>query len=106
MKIDGLKISRLIACGLLLIAIANLPYGYYRFLRIAITIIAGINAYREYENDNTVLLIIFVAVAILFNPFIPIYLDKATWTPIDVITGLLFGVTAFISTKDKNQNKA
>jgi hypothetical protein len=97
-----LKISRLIACGLLLLAIVNLPYGYYRFLRIAITIIAGINAFSVYEKDNKGLFIVFIAVAILFNPLIPIYLDKATWTPIDLITGLFFGVTAFIKTNDND----
>ena len=99
---DGLKLSRLIACGLLLLAVASLPYGYYRFLRIAITIIAGINAISVYEKDNKVLFIVFIAIAILFNPLIPIYLDKATWTPIDLITGLFFGVTAFINTNEKN----
>jgi hypothetical protein len=92
---DGLKISRLIACGLLLIAIASLPYGYYRFLRIAITIIAGINAFSVFENENKLLFIGFLIVAILFNPLIPIYLDKATWTPIDLVVGIFFGVTAF-----------
>lgn len=103
MKMDGLKISRLIACGLLLIATANLPYGYYRFLRIAITIIAAINAFGVFKKDNKALAILFIALAILFNPIIPIYLDKATWTPIDIIVGLFFGVIAFINTKDKNE---
>lgn len=99
---DGLKISRLIACGLLLIAIASLPYGYYRFLRITITIIAGINAFSVFEKKNKLLFFGFLLVAILFNPLIPIYLDKATWTPIDLIAGLFFGVTAFIKSTDND----
>jgi hypothetical protein len=99
---DGLKVSRLVACVLLLIAVASMPYGYYRFLRIVITIIAGINAFSIFERDNKTLFIVFLAVAILFNPLIPIHLDKATWTPIDLIVGLFFGITAFIKMNNHN----
>lgn len=104
---DGLKLSRLIACGLLLLSIASLPYGYYQFLRIAITIIAGINAFSVIEKENKLLLIIFLAIAILFNPIIPIHFDKDNWIPIDLILGIFFGVTAFVITnekKDKNNS--
>ena len=104
---DGLKLSRLFACGLLLIAIASLPYGYYQFLRIVITIIAVINAFSVFESESKILFYVFILVAILFNPLIPIYLDKATWTPIDLIVGLFFGVTAFIkATGDNDKNVA
>lgn len=99
---DGIKISRLIACGLLLLAIASLPYGYYKFLRIAITIIAGLSAFSVFEKENKLLFIIFLAIAILFNPVIPIHFDKDTWTPIDLLSGLFFGVTAFVNTTDRN----
>ena len=101
---DGRKISRLIACGLLILAIANLPYDYYRLLRIAITIIAGINAVNVAERDSKTMFFAFLAIAILFNPFIPFYLDKATWTPIDLTVGLFFGVAAFLKTTDNNDN--
>ncbi|MFN4083187.1 MAG: DUF6804 family protein [Bacteroidia bacterium] len=99
---NGLKISRLIACGLLLTAIASLPYGYYRFLRIAITIISGVNAYSVFESDNKILFICFLMVAVLFNPIFPIYFEKATWAPIDLVVGVFFGLTAFIKTSSKN----
>ena len=92
---DTLRISRLVACGFLFLAIANLPYGYYRFLRITITVISGINIYFEVEKENKSNLIIFLAIAILFNPIIPIYLNKTTWIPIDFITGLFFGIAGF-----------
>ncbi len=99
---DLKKITRLIACGLLLLAIANLPYGYYRFLRISITIISGINLFIEFNKENKLLFIFFLLVLILFNPIIPIYLNKETWTPIDLISGIFFGVSAFLNTNEKN----
>ena len=101
----GLKLSRLIACGLLLLAIANLPYGYYIFLRIAITIIAGINAFSVYKRKNKTLFAVFLGIAVLFNPLVPIYLDKGTWILIDLIVGLFFGVAAFMNFEASKQPK-
>ncbi|MCX7611738.1 MAG: hypothetical protein N2043_09155 [Ignavibacterium sp.] len=98
---NGIKLSRIIAAAMLLLAIANLPYGYYRFLRIAVTLIAGVNAYVEYKKDNQVLLIIFLGIAILFNPIFPIYFSRGTWMPIDLIIGIFFGVTAFTKIGEK-----
>lgn len=101
---SSIKISRFIACGLLILAIADLPYGYYQFLRIVISIIAGINAFGELEKENKMLFFYFALVLILFNPIIPIHLDKSTWTPIDLIAGIIFGISAF-TYKDKEENK-
>lgn len=91
-----IKLSRLIASVLLFLAVANLPYGYYRFLRIAVTLIAGANAYSSYKKGDYILFIIFLGIAILFNPIIPIYLSKDIWIPIDIIAGVFFGITAFL----------
>jgi len=93
---SSIKISRFIACGLLILAIADLPYGYYQFLRIVISIIAGINVLGELEKENKILFFFFALTLILFNPIIPIHLDKSSWTPIDLIAGIIFGVSALI----------
>lgn len=98
-----IKTSRLIAAGLLLLAIAPLPYGYYQFLRIAITIIAGINAFHVYHQKGQWPFLIFLGIAILFNPLFPIYLDKDSWTPIDLITAIFFGFMASDQHSDENE---
>jgi hypothetical protein len=100
---DTIKTSRLIAAGLLLLAIAPLPYGYYQFLRIAITLIAGINAFHVYHQKGQWPFLIFLGIAILFNPLLPIYLDKDSWTPIDLITAIFFGFMALAQHRDENE---
>jgi len=102
---DGLKLSRIIACGLLLFAIIKLPHGYYFFLRVVITVIAGINAYFVFKEDNKVLFIVFLVIVILFNPFIPIHFNKSTWILIDLITGFFFGVIAFLPRNNEDDKK-
>lgn len=96
-----MKTPLLIACLLLLIAIAPMPYGYYQFLRIAVAIVAGMTAFSIFETNKNLSLYVFVAIAILYNPIIIIHFDKATWTPINIITALMFLIFALFSKKEK-----
>jgi hypothetical protein len=93
-----------IACLLLLIAVAPMPYGYYQFIRIAITLVASINAFELYNKNKTTLLVVFVSIIILYNPIIPIHLSKETWIPINLLSAVFFGVFAFVN-KNKEVGK-
>jgi len=96
-----MKTPLLIASLLLLIAIAPMPYGYYQFLRIAVTIVAGMTAFSIFETNKNLSLYVFVAITILYNPIFTIHFDKATWIPINIITTLVFVVFALFSKKGK-----
>lgn len=98
----NMKVAKLITAGLLLIAIAELPYGYYIFLRIIVFIVSAICVIEYFEKRNF-FVYIFSMIAILFNPIIPIHLDKETWIPIDIITSLIFIISIFTKTKEEFQ---
>ena len=73
------------------LALAELPIGYYTFLRIIVTIGAIAIVITEFEYGFNFWVIAFGILAILFNPLIPIYLnDKDAWMPIDIIAGIIF----------------
>ncbi len=84
------KNMAIIAGFLLLAAILPLPYGFYIFLRIFISICALFFAYSFYKLSNNNLMIIFGIVAIIFNPIFPIYLQKESWLLIDIIAAFVF----------------
>ena len=91
-----MKYLLLICSGLLFIALADLPIGYYTFLRIVVTIGAAAVVVIEYENGLNFWLMAFVIIAILFNPLIPIYLnEKDTWMLIDIVVAILFLIKSF-----------
>ena len=72
------------AAGILcFVAVLPLPYGFYTLLRFVVTA-ASILAAIHLRNENNFLWVIFAGICILFNPFIPVYLDKGTWFPIDL----------------------
>lgn len=79
------KIASYCCATLLLFALGNWTYGFYTFLRIAVCLTAAAGAFQALSADRSGWGIALSAVAILFNPIIPVYLDRATWAPIDVV---------------------
>lgn len=95
------NIASVITIVMLLVAIADLPYGYYTLLRCVVTASAIFLVWTAYESKRTFWLFLMGIVAILFNPLIPIHLDKETWVIIDFIVAILFLVSIFkIKSKD------
>jgi CDP-diglyceride synthetase len=91
MQMETHTITRLIASILLFLAVLHLPYGYYTLMKIAVTAIAAYNAYESRNDVQKLWLIFFIAAAIVFNPFIPIYLKhRSAWMPVDIIFGIIF----------------
>lgn len=77
----------------LVIAVLPLPYGYYTLLRLLITAFAVFLAYVEYDKQKTLTgwATGFIAVALLFNPLVPIHLSRSSWFFLDLISAGLFG---------------
>ena len=79
-----------IVAGLLLFAVLPLPYIYYQLLRIVITLIAAVNAYKFYEDNQMAWVLVFGIIALIWNPIFPIYLDKSVWIILDFIGAGIF----------------
>ncbi len=99
------NIASVITVVLLLLAIpSGWPYGYYVFLRWVATISAIFLVWIAYDLKKTFWLFSMGIVAILFNPIIPIHLDKEIWGVIDFIIAILFLVSIFKIKIYKNGN--
>lgn len=73
----------LIPAAMLILALFQLPYGYYTLLRLVVCLTAAIIAFQSWPKVQ-VWAIAFGFVALLFNPMIIVSLDRETWAPIDV----------------------
>ena len=80
---------------MLLLALTPLPYGYYTLLRIVVCGAAVWTVLVAYPAKKLWIVWLFAAIAIVFNPIIPIHLDRNIWAVIDVVTALLFICTVF-----------
>jgi TPR repeat protein len=74
---------------LLVAAVGKHPYGFYMVLRLVVTVGAVYWAWRVYKTGQRAWTWIFVAVALLLNPFLPIRMQRAQWQPIDLCLGIL-----------------
>lgn len=95
----------LTAVILLLLALFNLPYGYYTFLRIIIFSIACYTIIVLYRLEKTIMSLIFVIIAVLFNPIIPVYLERDIWAIIDIITAIVFLISFFTNHLSIRKNR-
>lgn len=90
------KMMNFAAGIILLIGALPLSYNYYIVLRFSIFIVAGINLisyyilYRDKKEINPILLLFMLSAFIIFNPIMPIYMNKSTWIIFDVIFGISF----------------
>lgn len=76
---------------LLFLGIGDLPIGYYTLVRIVVTIGAICVIVNEPNKDLNFWRVSFGLIAIIFNPFIPVYLyDKSIWLAIDFFAIGLF----------------
>ena len=71
-------------------AIAEWPYGYYILLRWITCITSILVTLQAFEKNINWAKVVFIVIAILFNPLAPIYLSRSTWIPLDIVIAILF----------------
>jgi len=76
---------------MLAVAVLPMPYDYYQILRVVVCIGVVYLLVKNWSSLEVLAKVLFIAVAITFNPIAPIYLSKGTWTVIDLLAaGYLF----------------
>ena len=87
----------LIIAAILFISIAELPYGFYQLMRIVVPLLSVIYLFFAfiYTDGFSLMHIPNILIVILWNPILPVYLDKDTWVVIDAIAGISQVIMAF-----------
>lgn len=83
-----MKHLNLILALIFLLCLAPMPYGFYSLVRFVAMIAFAIYAYNYHEKKNNKLAIVFLSLAILFQPLLPIYLGRTLWNIVDVIVAI------------------
>ncbi len=73
---------------LLFLCLFNMPYGFYEFVRFSALIGFSILSYKANEKKNNTEMILFVSLALLFQPFFKIALGRTIWNIVDLIVGI------------------
>ena len=73
---------------LLLLCLAKMPYGFYQIVRFLAFAGFGYLAYLEYKGKSIDRMVLFVILALLFQPFLPLSLGRVIWNIVDVVVAL------------------
>lgn len=65
-----------------------MPYGYYQLVRFVALIVFAVLAYQANKKEQQTEMLIYGALALLFQPFIKITLGRELWNIIDVIVAV------------------
>jgi hypothetical protein len=76
-----LKPLSLILIPLLLACLLPMPYGYYQLVRVVASAAFAFFAYQERGNN---LLLVFIGLVLLFQPFEKIALGRTVWNIVDI----------------------
>jgi hypothetical protein len=77
---------------LMFLAIFDLPYIYYEFLRPTVFIgsILLIFLITQQNSKLSLLIMLISIIALIFNPIFPIYSNRSFWLPVNILSGILF----------------
>ena len=73
---------------LLLLCLFNMPYGFYTLVRFLAMAAFAYLAYLEYKSKNIDRMIVFIVLAVLFQPFAKITFGRVIWNIVEVAVAL------------------
>ena len=93
---SGIKI---ILSLIFLLCLLQMPYGYYQAVRFIGFLGFALLAYFGYQENKKAEVIIFISLALLFQPFIKVALGKTGWNIVDVIVSAGLIISLFVKPK-------
>ncbi|WP_417855051.1 DUF6804 family protein [Xanthomarina gelatinilytica] len=97
------KTLKILLAILLFLCLLDMPYGYYQFVRFVSFAVFGYLAYQAHQKGNKTEAFVFVALALLFQPFVKIALGRTLWNLVDVVVGIGLVLSVFFEPVKKNK---
>ena len=94
------KIIKISLAILLFLCLADMPYGFYQFVRFAGLIGFAVLAYQANQQGRQTEMIIYGGLALLFQPFFKIALGRQMWNIVDVVVGIGLLISIFMKSKE------
>ena len=86
---------------LFLVCLLDMPYGYFQIVRFAGFVGFGLLAYQANEDKKKEMTIVFIGLALLFQPFFKIALGRQVWNIVDVLVSIFLIATIFMNRQRK-----
>ena len=84
-----------------MVCLFRMPYGFYEIVRFAAAAVFAYLAYNAFSTHYVGRGILFVALAILFQPFFKLALGRTIWCAVDVLVAILLVVFAITALRNR-----
>ena len=84
---------------LFFLCLLDMPYGYFQLVRFLALAGFGFLAYKANEEDKSEQVFIYIALALLFQPFYKIALGREIWNIVDVVVGVMLLISILFDKK-------
>ena len=90
------KLIKVFLALLFVLCLADMPYGYYQFVRFIGLIGFTILAYQSNNLGRRAEMVIYGVLAFLFQPFFKVALGREIWNIVDTIVAIGLLMSIFI----------
>ena len=99
---NSTNIIKIILTILFFLCLADFSYGFYQLVRFAGLMGFAILAYQSNQQGRQTEMIVYIGLALLFQPFLKIALGREIWNIVDVGVGV--GLVISMWRKPKKQD--
>ncbi len=99
------NIIKVILCVLFLLCLLRMPYSYYQAVRFIGLIGFALLAYLSSKDKAEIEVIIYIALALLFQPFFKVALGRIGWNIVDVVVSLALIVSIFLPSSNNTNRR-
>ena len=92
-------ILKLTLSVLFFLCLLKMPYGYYQAVRFIGMLGFILLAYFSKKQNYKIEVIIYISLALLFQPFIKVALGRTVWNIVDVIVSAGLIISLFVKPK-------
>jgi hypothetical protein len=97
------NVIKIVLAILFFLCLADMPYGFYQFVRFAGLIGFALLAYQAKQQGRQTEMIIYGVLALLFQPFFKIALGRQMWNIVDVVVGIGLLISIFMKHKESQR---
>jgi hypothetical protein len=97
------NVIKVVLAILFFLCLADMPYGFYQLVRFAGLIGFAVLAYQAHEQGRQNEMIVYVGLALLFQPFFKVALGRQLWNIIDVVVGIGLLISMFTKPKESQR---
>lgn len=96
------KLIKIILAILFFMCLIDFPYAFYQLVRFIALIGFGVLAFKAFEKNNQTEMIIYIVLALLFQPLLKVSLGRTLWNIVDVTVALYLLYEVLIKKQSAN----